>query len=305
MKAQIVQMTADEYHGNSFDAMPHYSNSIGKVMISKSPRHAWLDHSLLNPNFERTQKSAFDMGSAAHSALLEGVDICEVIKHPDWRTDNAKRLRDEARKAGRIPILEKDYPALAAMVSAAQEAIATCPDLGGLRLSDGKPEQTILLNDGQIGIKMRLDWLADDREIILDYKTTEIASPDDWMRSIHKSCLDMQAGLYTKGVELISGKEPTFIFMVQETNPPYPVYFIGMAGQYLQHGIEKTNKALQVWRNCMQTGIWPAYTNRVMYADLPPYVEAQWQEKEEIEQYERRNAGKGPVTKEQFLFGRV
>lgn len=305
MKAQILQLTSDEYHSNSFDATPCYSNSIGKVMISKSPKHAWLEHPLLNPDYVSVEKSSFDLGSAAHSALLEGVDICEVIKFPDWRKDAAKEQRDEARAAGRIPILEKDYPALDAMVKAAHEAIATCPDLGGLRLSDGKPEQTILLDDGHIKIKMRLDWLADDRQIILDYKTTEIASPDDWMRAIHRSCLDMQSGLYTKGVELISGQEPTFIFMVQETNPPYPVYFIGMAGQYLQHGIEKTNKALQMWRNCMLTGIWPSYTNRVMYPDLPPYVEAQWQEKEEAEQYERRSAGVGPVSKEAFLFGSV
>jgi hypothetical protein len=305
VKAQLLQIDSDAYHSNSFSATPCYSNSIGKIIINKSPLHAWMAHPMLNPEYVSEEKTAFDLGSAAHAALLEGMDICQVLDFPDYRTNEAKEQRDAARKAGKIPMLKKDYPALAKMVKVAQESIRRCPDLGGLRLSDGKPEQTIHLVEGDTHIKMRLDWLSNNADVILDYKTTDIASPDSWMRSLHSAGHDMQSALYPKGVEILTGKEPLFVFMVQETSEPYSVYFIGMTGEYQHHGMRKTETALQMWQDCMRTGIWPGYSNRIMYPELPAYVEGAWMEKDAMRNEERKQAGVGPVSKEAFLFGKV
>jgi hypothetical protein len=305
MKAELLQISDEEYHANGFCKVPCYSNSIGKIILNKSPLHAWMAHPKLNKNYEHVEKASFDLGSAAHAALLEGFDICTVIEAKDWRTKAAQEARDLAYLKGKIPVLPNQYEAIQAMVKVAHEAIFNCKDLGGLRLSDGKSEQTILLIEGELHIKMRLDWLANDRSVILDYKTTEIASPDAWMRSISSMGGDMQSGLYTKGVEILAGNEPNFIFMVQETAPPYAVYFIGMSGQYVEHGLQKTQTALEIWCQCMKTGIWPAYSDRILYPDMPNYLEAAWMEKEEMRQYEKTGPGVGPVSKEAFLFGKV
>jgi hypothetical protein len=300
--AKLLNISAKDYHANAFSPVPCYSNSIGKIIINQSPRHAWAAHPLLNPEYEAKDSSKFDLGTAAHASLLEGLDICEVCDFPDWRTNDAKAARDAARAAGKIPLLKKDYPALAKMYDAAQEAIHNCADLSGLRLEDGKPEQTIYVVDGDTHIKMRLDWLSDQCDVILDYKSTEVQSPRAWMRTLANSGYDMQGALYSQGVEALTGKPPKFIFLVQETNPPYAAYFVGLSGEYQALGLQKTLVALGLWKDCMRTGFWPPYPPRIMYPDLPPYIEAEWIERQM--QHEDDAVG-ASFSAETFLFGQV
>jgi hypothetical protein len=300
MKAELLNISADDYHAGTFCSAPCYSNSIGKVIISQSPKHAWMRHPMLNPNYEGEDESKFAIGSAAHAALLEGMDICTVIDAPDWRTNAAKEARDLAYLSGKIPVLQKQYEAIARMVSSAHVHIQACSELGGIKLSDGKPEQTILLT-GQtdLHIKMRLDWLKNDNSLILDYKTTDIANPDAWMRSISQSGYDMQAALYTKGVELLASNRPKFVFAIQEATPPYAMYFVGMSDQYLEYGQQRSTRAISIWRNCIESNRWPAYTDRIMWPELPPWVEGQWIEKEAMQQ-DARKAGDVP---DDVIFG--
>src|SRR5690606_35973039 len=119
------------------------SASIARVLVGRSQQHAWCAHPRLNPNYEAEQKSAFDFGTAAHEALLLGMDRVHVIDAKDWRKAETQAERDGARASGKIPILRDKYLALSDMVTIAQVAIKQCPDLSGMTLADGKPEQTM------------------------------------------------------------------------------------------------------------------------------------------------------------------
>ena len=305
MKAELLNISEEAYHSNAFSSTPCYSNSIGKVLLNKSPLHAWIKHPLLNPDYEGDNEEKFALGTVAHAAILQGLDVCKPMDYADYRTGDAKEDRDAAYLAGKIPMLRKQYDEVKIMVEKGTKQINACKGLLGLQLDNGKPEQTILLTKDETLIKMRLDWLSNDGSIIMDYKTTDIASPDQWMRSISQNGYDMQAALYKKGVEVLTGKMPDFVFAVQETKAPYAMYFVGMNPQFLDFGESRTNRALNMWESCIKLNKWPAYDNRIMYPDLPGWSEAQWQEKEAMLEYDNKSSGIGKWTAESFLFGKV
>ena len=302
MKAELLNITEAAYHANEFSQIPCYSNSIGKILLNKSPQHAWLNHPLLNPDYEAGSEEKFALGTVAHAALLQGLDVCKPLDYADYRTGDAKAERDSSYLAGKIPMLIKQYEEVQLMVDSAGLQITKA--LGGLVA--GKAEQTILVSDDDLTlIKMRLDWLSVEKNMIIDYKTTDIASPEQWMKSIAQNGYDMQAALYTKGVEVLTGKAPDFVFAVQEVKAPYSMYFIGMNPQYLEFGQSRNNRALAMWENCVRINQWPSYDNRIMYPDMPGWVEAQWQEKEAMLEYDNKSSGIGKWTAESFLFGKV
>lgn len=305
MKAELVEISEKDYHENAFSKKPAYSNSIGKLLITKSPLHAFLKHPLLNPDYEEEEKSKFDIGKAAHAMLLTGEDNTTVLEFKNWQTKASKEARDEAYAEGKTPLLVEQHNRVKEMVFKAQMQIETCPDLGGLKLSDGKGEQTILMESGDTLIKTRLDWLSNDRKVILDYKTTEALDPEAWMRQIPYLGYDMQSAIYSKCVEELSGVKPTFVFCIQETSAPHQMYFVSLPPQYIEYGQSRVNRALTIWAECMASGEWRGYDQRIMYPEIKPYVEAEWLEKEAIIDFDEKEVGVGPVAKEEFLFGKV
>jgi len=67
----IYDIPETDYHADPI-AEPSLSSSIAKILLARSPRHAWANHPRLNPNQEPETRREFDFGSAAHAMLLEG-----------------------------------------------------------------------------------------------------------------------------------------------------------------------------------------------------------------------------------------
>ena len=268
----IKTMSADEYHDS-----PGLSASLAKTLLAKSPLHAWME-SPMNPARSRQDASRLDIGTAAHAALLEGLDVVTVCEFDDWRTKDSKAARDDARAAGKIPLLTHQYEQVHDMVAVARDALAGCPDLNGIKWEDGKAEQSIFWSDALTPCRSRLDWLANDHSLILDFKTTELG-PDAWIRSIPKMGYDIQAAFYLRGLGVLTGKQADFVFMVQETESPYMVYFVGLPPAYLEVGAAKVQIAIDRWTACMERNEWPGYEKRIMYAEPPAWALAEIEEK--------------------------
>jgi len=274
--SNIVQMSADEYHADP-SPVPSLSNSVANVLLTKSPFHAWLSHPKLNPNYKPDESSRFDLGSAAHAVLLEGdnTKIC-VVDATDWRTKAAKEQRDEARKNGLLPILAKHDFAVKAMVKAAKLFVAQS-ELAGV-FNQGKPEQTIMWQEGKTHCRSRLDWLTDDHKIILDYKTADSAAPEAFIRQIGRMGYDLQSAFYTCGVTAATGSTPKFIFLVQEIEEPYACSLVSLSNAYLELALSKYQTAVRTWQECMDANTWPAYPNRVCYAEPPAWAIKEFEE---------------------------
>lgn len=274
----IHQIAENIYHADCAP-VPSLSNSIAKVLLKQSPLHAFMQHPRLNQNYEGENDKKFDVGTAAHALLLEGKDKMVVCEFNDWRTSTAKEQRDLAYLENKIPVLGHQYQDVYLMAESAKKAIENCEDLGGVTLNDGKSEQTLVWQENANWMRARLDWLHNDHNLILDYKTTDILNPESWMRSIVSNGYEMQDSFYRRGIRNITGKDAKFVFIVQEASAPYACYFVSLPPAYQALGDDKIEEAIKLWSQCMRTSEWPAYTNRIMYPDLKPWQESEWIEK--------------------------
>lgn len=268
--------------------VPSLSASIAKILLTRSPIHAWMAHPRLNPNWKQEVKEEFDLGTAAHALLLEGVDKMEVFNPADfpnlkgggvatgWTNKAIREARDAARAAGKIPVLLDQANALQAMVTEAKRAFSANPDLAGYTLTGegGDSEHPILWHEGETYFRAKLDRVSQDRKLICDYKTTDCAEPEVFLRQIVNMGYDVQAAMYMRALQK---QAEHFVFVVQEVEAPYACSFVGMTPAFLDLGARKLEAAIAIWKQCMATGVWPGYPDRVCYMDAPAWEMAKWE----------------------------
>jgi hypothetical protein len=118
-----------------------------------------------------------------------------------------------------------------------------------------------------------LDWLRDDFTVIDDLKTTSDASPQKFARHVFNMGYDIQAAFYRRAVIEAYEAEPVFRFIVVETKPPYPVTIHTLSDRALESANVKVDLAVQLWKDCMETGVWPGYPHAVQTVDIPGWAD--------------------------------
>lgn len=260
-------------------AIKAFSSGLGQHILSQSPLHAWVE-SPWNPDRERDDSSTADIGTFAHACLLEGgTDALVICPFDDWRKNDAKAMRDAARAAGKLPILQAKVPEVQAMVEAAKAFIAGS-EIAPI-FSAGAAEQTVIWNEGDVLCKARPDWLNPQQQVCLSYKTTAgSAQPDAWIRT-QLPGYDMGMVLYERGVKAATGAEQTrVVTLVQEQGAPYSCSLIGLAPAWQALAESKLNLALATWAACLKAGKFPAYPSRICWAEPKPWMMAEAEEKE-------------------------
>ena len=280
----IYTIPHDEYHRDPCET-PSLSSSVAKVLLRQSPAHAALQHPKLNNNYVNAESSRFDLGTIAHALLLEDDSSRLItIEADDWRTKAAKEARDAARAEGKIPILVKQAAHLLKMVGTARDFLRSS-EVGDMTF---KPEQTLAWQEAGTWCRARPDWLSDDHTIICDYKTTDDANPDAFIRQIGRMMYDTQAEFYSRGLEAVTGKRPLFVFLAQEIDPPYACSLIALSNAYLEIAHAKVERAIKTWGYCLKTGDWHSYTNRILYAEPPSWAMAEHERTEAFDKGEWR-----------------
>ena len=267
----------ETYHADPC-ATPSLSRSMIHGLVMTTPAHVFARAKRLNPLALSSEKKAvFDVGTAAHELFLQGIDNVYVVEADDFRTKAAQQQRDEAYALGRTPLLAKQFENVRLMVEAAHRAL---PAIGIMNLhAQGKSEETFVWEEDGAWCRVRTDWRANDNSLVLDYKTTECAAPEKWSTKIAEYGYDIQEHFYSRGVaEALHLKQvPRFLFMVQETTAPFLVSFVALPPMFQAMGEGKTNRGLEVWRECLSSGIWPGYSQDVVYVDPRPWALADWQ----------------------------
>jgi hypothetical protein len=268
----VLRIPASEYHADAGSDVPTLSSSIAVDLIAKTPAHAYLNHPKLNPSFApQEDKKAWDLGTFAHSLLLEGYSAAHVVEgYENWRTNDAKSEASRAREAGKIPMLRHEFDEASAMVDAAREQIETW-NIDPPLLDAGTPELTLRWDENGVGFRCRPDWLRDDRLAIDDIKTSSRgADPRTFARkTIYDLGYDLKAAMYLRGVKAEFGVDAKWRWIVIETKPPYLVSVVEPSDEVLQVGNAKLDRAIEIWRECLSTGIWPGYGPKTHIADLP------------------------------------
>lgn len=280
MNSGAHSLPASEYHADPCE-QPSLSSGIANILCNRSPAHAWAAHPKLNPNYQRREDATFDVGTAAHSMMLERENVVVIVPYDDWRTNAAKDIRDKARSEGKIPLLSKTMDEVTEMLTAVTRQLGEHRAQPPL-FAAGLPEQTLIWEEpGDVTCRARLDWLRSDRTAIDDLKTTtRSASPEAYARTLFNVGGDVQASFYIRGCEQLYGITPEFRWCVVETSPPYALSVISPGPDILAIGQKKVEFAINRWRECMNSKQWPGYPKDVCYAELPAWEEARWLERE-------------------------
>jgi len=277
LTAGVYDMPDTKYHADPAPR-PSLSSSLAKILLSKSPRHAWLAHPRLNKRHMEETAAKFNVGSAAHALLLEGEDAVAVIDADSFRSKEARAARDAAYEAGKIPLLAAQALDVKMMHEAALEQIKVHREASDV-FAEGKPEQTLVWQEpGGIWCRARVDWLKGNGDI-WDYKTTTSAHPDDWERRLFDLDGDLQHAWYRRGVRALGLSEnPRFRFILQEVSDPYALSVVDLMPAAQVMGDTKVNRALEIWRDCLKRNYWPGYSDQTYYIEPPVWRQSRVEE---------------------------
>lgn len=281
-----LSMPMDQYVADPvadhFPAVPASLNSsIAKTLLSESPLHAWTAHPRLNPSHQSDDATKFDLGKVAHRMVIEGHDEgVVVVDAEDWRTKDARVIRDESFAENCTPILRKHYDDVRRMVDAARQYIAATSELRDI-MSDGVAEQVWMWQerDGVV-LRCRPDWWSEKHRTVIDYKTTAAsAHPARWSQSTMQQIgADIQGAMYRRALKAKHVRLGQQVFLVQETSPPYACAAIALTETALTIADDKLNTAIDLWERCLAENLWPGYPQRIAWADPPAWAQAQWEE---------------------------
>lgn len=215
----------------------------------------------------------FDTGLVVHKLVLGvGAPVVE-IDASDYKTKAARAAKDNARAAGKIPILSRELRAAEAMA----DTLHLHPIAGRLLARAGRPEQSFVARcpETEVMCRARTDWLPDvldeARPLVVDYKTTVDASPDAFAGSVRKFGYHIQASWYLDVLAWLNPDRPRgkFVFVAQEKTPPFLVSVHELDEEALSWGQVLGRKARDLWRACTASGDWPGYPLQVQNIRLP------------------------------------
>lgn len=275
----VYDLTDEAYHG---DPVPGGSLSASGAKRLLDPYCPAIyryerDHG-------RPPKRVFDFGHAAHTLVLGTGPEIRVIDAKDYKTKKAQEERAAAYADGAVPALTEEYAKAQAMAAVLrQHPLASAL----FNPEHGKAEQSLFWVDEDFGVwrRSRLDWLPDAREagtgrmLLVDYKTTTSVAPAAISKAVHNYSYHSQAAWYLDAVEALHPNDgAVFIFVFQMKEPPYLITIAQLDEDNLRIGRGLNRQALERFRDCQQSGVWPGYSNEVELISPPRWAVRNFEE---------------------------
>ncbi len=258
---------------------PSLTQSIASVLLDKSPRHAALRHPRLNPAWEPYEDTKFNIGNAAHKLLIGRGKELVVVEADDWRTKASKEVRDEAHEAGKVAILAHQFETADDMAMSFREQIAAIPDCATAFVPEtgGNGEVVIIAEYEGVILRSMIDWMRDPCHLD-DLKTTgKSASPDNLPYVMADGGWDLLAAIQERILDVLDpdgrGRRHHY-FYLQENYDPYEVMVCELPESVMTIGRAKLDKAIGIWRTCIEANRWPGYARVVHQPAYPQYMEA-------------------------------
>lgn len=273
----VVGMPNDVYHRDPWHD-GSVSNSDAKLLLDAPALYRYHKD---NPRTWGSRQ--MNLGSAAHTRVLGEGDELVKIPAAEYRTNESKRLRDEALAAGKIPLLGvrkyDDRPCEWDVVDEMAKVLEQDP-LAPKLFAKGRAEVSAFWIDPETGVprRCRFDWLPDpvpgQRLIVPDFKSTEKSvSPGSFSRSADDYGYDMQDFTYSSGLAALGvDVDAAFVFVVQSVKAPYLVAVHQLDDEARELGHQRTLRALRRYQYATETGDWFGYAGEVHDVSLPGWA---------------------------------
>jgi hypothetical protein len=283
---RISGLPAVDYH-----AMRALSAS-GAWLLAEECAAKFLWRSPWNPLYVPEAKTDFDIGVAAHLAVLEPhrqPDSVVLIEAGDYRSTKAREARDAARAAGKVPLL----PYQLDIVQAIAGSVRAHP-IASEAFRGGEAEVTLIWHDADTGIpcKARPDYLPAHGRWLVDLKTAASANPRSRRDQAYRLGYHARAAWYLDGAAAALGQLPEeYWFVIVEKEPPYLVSVVSFDHDALVWGRIANRKACERFSVSAAANDWPGYResgqnhDRAFRTGLPPWALYQLQDREEAGEF--------------------
>lgn len=220
-------------------------------------------------------KDAFDLGTAVHTKVL-GTGS-NVIEYPP---EHLTPAGNASTKAATVEWVESQRALGLVVISAVQarhvdgmaEAVLAHPEARSLLEQKGNRREVSMFAkcpDTDVEMRARFDLEAD---ISGDLKSARDASPKGFARAVAQHGYEVQQGWYQDVRELITGDRGKFRFIVVETLPPYLVAVYELDYNFEDMGKTKALAARNIYRQCVDAGRWPGYSDDVLTLQPPQFA---------------------------------
>jgi hypothetical protein len=259
------------YHADPCPA-PSLSRTVLFKLVELSARHGRAIHPRLEPLAEAdTDSEIADYGTAAHASFLQNRSIIDRLDFPTWQSKAAKTARKESYAAGQIPLLDKSYSRAMRLIDVLEDFRARTG-----AFTKGKPEQTVIWQEGSIWCRARVDWLPDEEEAApWDLKTTAgFATLEAWTRVAWSKGYPLQDAFYCRGLEIVRDGVPPapMKFCVVEQKPPYGIGVFEMSPVSRDFADEDVRLGIDLWTRALETDVWPSYDEATQFVDPPAWL---------------------------------
>jgi hypothetical protein len=185
----------------------------------------------------------------------------DVQKPWNWNANFCKDWRTEQHQAG-LQVIESGYvsEAWVAVKRFEKEEPEICELLAGSKtqvqiMCDWHDESTGLV----IPCKALIDIVPDDKDSLVDLKTTGDANMRAWVRNVVTQGYDIQAAMYLDMFNVATKEErSTFRHIVQESDAPYEILRRELSLEFIQIGRAKYERALVDYCYCLKSSNWPS-----------------------------------------------
>lgn len=234
---------------------PALGSTSLKTLATKTPAHYQWDKA--HPK----SSTAFDIGTAAHSLILEQDESGVVVIDVETKRGKAwTEPADAANAAGKIALTTKEW----AQVKAMRDSVMAHPVAREL-FTGHKAEESVFWKEGSLTLKCRPDaWKPG---LLVDLKTTRDANPNTFGKTAHEYGYHQSAAHYIDGVKAATGEELPFHFVLVEKTEPYLVSVVAELDiEAVNIGRQLNDRAKRIFRECVTTNTWPGYST----AELVP-----------------------------------
>lgn len=256
-------MTRDEYI-----ALPGLNFSRAKHLL-RSAAHFKAE----TEDEEKETTEAQHIGTLAHAMVLEGKDLRSMFAVKPKGMSFANKEGKAWRSEQTLPILkEEDMD----FVPAAADAISSDPHAAAILAGCPLREHGISGMMQGVQCKALLDLAGEGAGswAIGDAKTCVDASPDGFSKAVFRSHYDMQIAWYADLlgiVEQLDSSPFAFWLAIEKPNAiAVPVYVA--TAQVLESGRRKVAKALDLYKRCLESGEWPAYSSGPLNLKVPKWA---------------------------------
>lgn len=252
------------YEGMSnaaYHADPALGSTSMKTLALRTPAN-WKHESE-----NRVYKHVFDIGTLAHSLILENdTSAVTVIDVEDKRGNKWLVPAKEARDAGKIPVTADEWESIKGM----RDAVMAHPEAA--RMFTGHIAETSVFHRDESGLMVKVRPDARKPGIIGDLKTTNDANPNEFGRAAFNFGYFMSAAMYTDVWKAATGEDVDFVFVNVEKTAPYLVSVTYLDAADLNRGRALIERAKRIYAECQASGNWPGYPG-VRKTSLPRYAE--------------------------------